>query len=205
MQPFSTRRGTYWSRRSCATRKEDAFFVEARLRGCYRFKCIGALQRGSRTTMSASTTLRLAAILVLPCLALAARAPIACADSSLLVGRGSRIVDVNFGYGRWLDSGAPPGSFGFGVGFLHFTSDYSAVGVDLTADRLGQLAARPGHEAENLELVSVLAQGLVHPPAKNLTPYIGVGTGPYFFRSSGQTTEQAKTNWGFMGRTGFRM
>jgi hypothetical protein len=150
--------------------------------------------------------LRRAAFLVLPCLALAARAPIACADSSsLLVGRGSHIVDVNFGYGRWLDSGAPPGSFGFGVGYMHFTSDYAAVGVDLTADRLGQLAAQPGHEAENLELVSVLAQGLVHPPSKNLTPYVGVGTGPYFFRASGQTTEQAKTNWGFMGRTGFRM
>jgi hypothetical protein len=155
--------------------------------------------------MSASATLRRLAILVLPCLALAARAPIACADSSLLVGRGSHIVDINLGYGRWLDSGAPPGSFGFGVGYMHFTSDYAAVGVDLTADRLGQLTAQPGHEAQNLELVSVLAQGLVHPPAKNLTPYVGVGTGPYFFRSSGQTTDQEKTNWGFMGRTGFRM
>jgi hypothetical protein len=88
---------------------------------------------------------------------------------------------------------------------MHFTSDYAAVGVDVTADRLGQLAAQPGQEDQNLELVSVLAQGLVHPPAKNLTPYVGVGTGPYFFRSSGQTTDQEKTNWGFMGRTGFRM
>lgn len=155
--------------------------------------------------MSATTTLRRAALLVLPCLALAARAPVACADSSLLVGRGSHIVDVNFGYGRWMDSGAPPGSFGFGVGYMHFTSDYSAVGVDLTADRLGEREAQPGQEAQNLELVSVLAQGLVHLPAKNLTPYVGVGTGPYFFRSSGETTEHAKTNWGIMGRTGFRM
>ncbi|HKA24589.1 MAG TPA: hypothetical protein VKF80_06395 [Candidatus Eisenbacteria bacterium] len=155
--------------------------------------------------MSASTTLRRFALAAVPCLGLVTQAPIASADPSLLIGRGSHIVDVNFGYGRWMDPHAPSGSFGFGVGFLTFTSDFAAVGVDVTADRLGQRTPEPGKEAEDLELVSVLAQGMVHPPAKNLTPYIGVGTGPYFFRSSAQNTDQAKTNWGIMGRTGFRM
>jgi hypothetical protein len=156
--------------------------------------------------MPASRTLRRAAIALFVCATLAARAPMAsAADPSLLIGRGSHILDVNLGYGRWLDSHAPPGSFGFGVGFLHFTSDYSAVGVDVTADRLGETAAAPGQEAENLELVSVLAQGVVHPPEKALTPYVGVGTGPYFFRSSGTNTDQAHTHWGVMARTGFRM
>lgn len=155
--------------------------------------------------MSASIALRRVTTALVVCLALAARAPIAGADSSLLIGRGSHIIDVNLGYGRWLDSHAPPGSFGFGVGFLQFTSDYTAVGVDVTADRLGQKTPEPGQEPENLELVSVLAQGVVHPPEKTLTPYAGLGTGPYFFRSSAQTTDQAKTHWGVMARTGFRM
>jgi len=155
--------------------------------------------------MFASTTLRRAAIAASACLALAGWSPIASADSSLLIGRGSHLIDVNLGYGRWLDSGAPPGSFGFGVGYMNFTSDYAAVGVDVTADRLGERTPVPGHEPENLELVSVLAQGLVHPPAKNLTPYVGVGTGPYLFRSSSESTDEQKTHWGIMGRTGFRM
>src|SRR5262249_15438682 len=88
---------------------------------------------------------------------------------------------------------------------LHFTSDYAAVGVDVTADRLGEKTPGPGQEPQNLELVSVLAQGLVHPPEKTLTPYLGIGAGPYFFRSSGPTTDQSKTHWGVMARTGFRM
>ena len=156
--------------------------------------------------MFASATLRRAATAVtVLLLALAARAPVACADSSLLIGRGSHIIDVNLGYGRWLDSGAPPGSFGFGVGYMNFTSDYAAVGVDVTADRLGERVPQGSNQAENLELVSVLAQGLVHPPAKNLTPYVGVGTGPYILRSSGESTDEQKTHWGIMGRTGFRM
>src|SRR5262249_11978708 len=125
MQPFSTRGGTYWSRRNRATRKEkresERSSLKRAVRACYRFSCIGAIQRGSRTNMPASATLRRAALLVLPCLALAAQAPVASADSSLLIGRGSHIVDVNVGYGRWLDSGAPPGSFGFGVGYMRFT------------------------------------------------------------------------------------
>jgi hypothetical protein len=153
--------------------------------------------------MSASAMLRRAVLAAT--VALAARAPTASADPSLLVGRGSHIIDVNLGYGRWLESSAPAGSFGFGVGFLSFTSDYSAVGVDVTADRLGQRTPEPGQEAQDLELVSVLAQGMVHLPAKNLTPYVGIGTGPYFFRASGQTSEQTKADWGVMGRAGFRM
>jgi hypothetical protein len=156
--------------------------------------------------MLASATLRRAAMAAAACLALAGHAPTASADSSsLLIGRGSHIIDVNLGYGRWLDAGAPPGSFGFGVGYMSFTSDYSAFGVDVTADRLGERTTVPGQAVENLELVSVLAQGLVHPPAKNLTPYVGIGTGPYFFRSSAHDSDEQKTHWGIMGRTGFRM
>jgi hypothetical protein len=155
--------------------------------------------------MFGSATLRRAAIVASACLVLAGHAPAASADSSLLIGRGSHIIDVNLGYGRWLDSSAPPGSFGFGVGYMSFTSDFAAVGVDVTADRLGERTPAPGQESENLELVSVLAQGLVHPPARNLTPYAGIGVGPYFFRSSGQNSDEARTHWGVMGRTGFRM
>ena len=123
----------------------------------------------------------------------------------MLLGRGSHLIDLNFGYGRWLEPGAPGGSFGFGAGLLHFTSDMTAVGVDITADRLGQRATTPGAQPANLEWVSVLAQGMVHPPERLVTPYVGVGAGPYFFRSSVAGDGQAGTHWGAMARAGVRM
>ena len=127
------------------------------------------------------------------------------AAPEMLLGRGSHLIDLNLGYGHLAAPGAPGGSFGFGVGFLHFPSDMTALGVDVTADRLGRRAPALGKAPADLELVSVLAQGLIHPPQRIATPYVGVGAGPYFFRSSISGDGRTGTHWGAMARAGVRM
>jgi hypothetical protein len=122
-----------------------------------------------------------------------------------LIGRGSHLIDLNLGYGRWLTDGAPKGSFGFGIGFLYFPSEAGAVGVDVTSDRLGEVPSSIPGETINLELTSILVQGLIHPPTGALVPYVGAGAGPYFFRSSVEGESESGTHWGVMGRAGVRM
>lgn len=154
----------------------------------------------SRRAAAACAALALAATLSRPALVGAQTS-----GGSSMLGRGSQFIEINAGFGRWLESGAPDGSFGFGAGYTYFPTSVASVGIDVTSDGLGELRDQKGDAPVNLDLTSVLAQGTLHGPAHFLAPYAGIGGGAYFFRSSVAGQSDVRTHWGAMARAGFRV
>ncbi len=121
-------------------------------------------------------------------------------------GPGSQLVDINMGYGKWLEANAPGGSFGFGVGYQYFLTSVASVGFDITADQLGEVKRADGSDPFDMEVVSFLTQVTFHARGRSLIPYVGVGAGPYLFHTTTAREESSlNSRWGVMGRTGLRI
>ena len=118
---------------------------------------------------------------------------------------GTSILELGVGYGRWIDSNAPSGSFGFGAIYHYFLSTVVATGFNISADQLGEITPEDGSDPFRFRLASFLGQVGFHYPGQTFSPYVAFGGGAYLLNAGGESEGSLQSRWGWMARTGFRM